>query len=318
VAQYVPDPRNLVLVMPAAPYSCDLFVASSGYSFFQDLAAAYGDPAPPLDLESPNLHLKYATDAEWLDWNIAGIIVGSNYHIKNVERPAYPPDSTSNVTRFGDFTLETGSASFHVIAVQTTSGDLDVRNKQIAHVIDYATQHRGTEPSFVVGDFNNDQDSGDLIERAARQGNLMTCDHPCDDPKDVTFQTSKLHILQVDEPTTFKPLGSPFDPAQLANGTKSTAFMFPELSHWPVGVVFSFGPRQRFTTPCSACGDTPCRTPVTPTGVGTDVDGGVTTPNSEECENACREGSAECIAACGSPGCKEGCTERFNTCMAAC
>jgi len=260
ISKYMPDPANLVIVMPAAPYSCDLMVASSGLAFFTDLTAAYGDPVSPLSTESPHLHLTYATDAPWSDWNIAGVIAGANYHIDAVERPVYPANAISNITRFGDFTLSSGSMTFHVLAVQTTSDESDNnarKQAEIDYAIDYGASHRGSEPSFVVGDFNNDETTTALMTDVAMRGNFLTCEHACENVSSNSHE-SKLHIFRIDSPTTLRPIGLAFDPAQLPD-VLDTAIKVPELGHWPVAASFAVSAPHVYRTQCTVCPNAGCR-----------------------------------------------------------
>lgn len=158
---------------------------------------------------------------------------------------------------FGNFLVTYApdpSLSFRVLAAQTPGGGRNSKLvSKLSYMFDYGAKVKGSEPTFIAGDFNwPESDPGQVFGGSPGRellgaGNWLNCGRVCREDGSVAFSLegrarrtfgppAKLQLFQLDGASRLVPVGVQLD----AEGSEN--MHFSTLAHWPIGIHFRVMP----------------------------------------------------------------------------
>lgn len=235
-------PEKLVILMPAGPMIPSSLIPRTE-AFRNELRDLYGYEFNYAVTGTPFCNLGALTQA---------VITGGDWPIGDAGCVThhFPPDASGGpgYDTYGDFLIRsrTEQISFHILAAQTPGAGVNpALVSQLLYLSDSGKVPRGTEPTFVAGDFNwpnsNNAEITDFTlgpELKAR-ANWLNCNQKCTKPAGTSVfvptvdPPDKLQLFQLNGPTRLIPVGVQRD------RTANVHLHLDNLAHLGVGVLFN-------------------------------------------------------------------------------
>jgi hypothetical protein len=255
------NPADLIVAVPASPYTVD-GTEFEGSSVFKDELASRYHASLSEEADDNGLDLNNAYNHR----NVAALVWGANWQL------AQPPTLVSYETSdfcgvatkgveglfFGDFEVvraDNANILFHIIAVQTDAANECIRVNQINRAIAYATAHSALSgiPSFIIGDVNNENPASTNLATKAID---LLAGTMCDQAQDWTATSPahpdmNLYELKASSGSQVTSIATVTD---ASNPVRTAHFTLPPIWHSVAGVQMSLA----LPIPAT-CNDAQCR-----------------------------------------------------------
>lgn len=234
------NPDDLVILLPAGPMIGGSLKSRTD-AFKDDLSAEYDGYSFNYKVTGqPDCNLGALTQA---------IITGKNWPLVDNGCVTHHYSDTSvlpgGYDTFGEFEVKSSTlpVNFYVLAAQTPGGDVGPGIvSQVTQLVTEGTIVRGSEPTFIAGDFNFPEGKPSEIDTSFGQTletstNWLNCNRTCLNQNKIAFDRSKgngpqkLELVQLNGDTRLQPVGIQEDLLGDPN-------INMQLGHSAVGVLF--------------------------------------------------------------------------------